>query len=74
MGYSQRIEQSVQWARGHREPVGYVFMMGQRPAGPMRSTRAEAWKDAVYAKEAFVDMELKTIFSGPFTWIAPVWP
>jgi hypothetical protein len=74
MGQAARVARSIDLATGREMPVGYVFMLASRPRGPMRATRAEALKDAVEAKEAFVDPELGVIFQGPLTWIAPIYP
>ena len=60
--------------RGEPAPVGYVFMVGQRPRGPLRHSRDEALRDAVLAGEAAVCARHGRIFLEPLTWIAPVWP
>lgn len=60
--------------RGERAPIGYVFMVGRRPRGPLRRTEDEALRDAVLAGEAAVCPQHGRIFLEPLTWIAPIWP
>lgn len=68
------VQRSLALASGRDEPLGYVFMIGRRPAGPMRATRDEAMKDAVDAREAWVDLRYRVIFTAPLTWVADIWP
>jgi hypothetical protein len=72
VAYSSQVRAAI---NSHFEqPVGYVFMIGTRPAGPLRESRAEAVRDAVEAKEASVDLQYDQVFYNPLTWIAPIYP
>lgn len=68
------VNRRLRSLRGERAPVGYVFMVGNRPWGPLRKTRVDAIRDAVEAGEASVCLDHGTVFLEPLTWIAPVWP
>ncbi|MFC3711321.1 hypothetical protein ACFOMD_01985 [Sphingoaurantiacus capsulatus] len=68
------VNRRLRSLRGERAPVGWVFMVGQRPWGPLRPTREAALQDAVEAGEASVCLEYGRVFLQPLTWVAPVWP
>lgn len=60
--------------QGKRVPVGYVYMNGRRPRGPLRATEEEALKDAVADGGASVCLQYRRTFLGPGVWIAPIYP
>lgn len=68
------VDRRLRSLRGEALPVGWVFMVGQRPRGPLRATREAALRDAVEAGEASVCLDYRRIFLRPLTWVAPVWP
>jgi hypothetical protein len=68
------VSRQLRSLRGERAPLGWVFMVGQRPRGPLRPTREAALRDAVEAGEAAVCLDHRRIFLEPLTWIAPIWP
>ncbi|KFG91700.1 hypothetical protein BV98_000558 [Sphingobium herbicidovorans NBRC 16415] len=74
MGYSGKVQRSIDAAVGKSKPIGYVFMIDTQVKGPLRQTRAEAVQDAVEAREAHVDVQYGRVFLEPLTWIAPIWP
>ena len=55
-------------------PIGYVFMVEQRPRGPLRASRDEALRDAVEAGEAYVCLQNRATFLSPLAWSAPIYP
>lgn len=68
------VSRRLRSLRGEPAPIGWVFMVGQRPRGPLRPTREAALRDAVEAGEAAVCLEYRRIFLKPLTWVAPIWP
>lgn len=60
--------------REEKVPIGYVFMVGQRPRGPLRASYDEAMRDAVEAGEAYVCLQNRATFLSPLAWIAPIYP
>ena len=74
MGYERRVIRSADRASGRERPLGYVFMLGQKPMAPLRETEKEATGDAIAAREARVDLQYGQVFFSALAWVAPVWP